>query len=227
MTERLKDLGLMKGNVDDAVGAGAHALFFPHGLGHMMGLDVHDMEALGQRYVGYDEETRPNLEQFGTKFLRMGRRLQEGFVVTDEPGIYFIPALIDDWRKRGLHKDFINYDKVEEYKDFGGVRIEDDILITKDGCRIVGKDVIPYHPKDIEEFMSKKLIKINIRKNEKINDNGNHDDIHHGRQCRGEERLCQKPEQASVHNDQIGAYNKRKGSEQVGYLLGFLYAVFF
>lgn len=155
MTERLKDLGLMKGNVDDAVGAGAHALFFPHGLGHMMGLDVHDMEALGQRYVGYDEETRPNLEQFGTKFLRMGRRLQEGFVVTDEPGIYFIPALIDDWRKRGLHKDFINYDKVEEYKDFGGIRIEDDILITKDGCRIVGKDVIPYHPKDIEEFMSK------------------------------------------------------------------------
>ena len=101
MTERLKELGLMKGDTDEAVAAGAHAMFLPHGLGHMMGMDVHDMEGLGQIYVGFDEETRPNLEQFGTNCLRMGRRLQEGFVVTDEPGIYFIPHLIDLWRNEG------------------------------------------------------------------------------------------------------------------------------
>lgn len=155
MTDRLKELGLMKGDTEEAVRAGAHAMFLPHGLGHMMGMDVHDMEGLGQIYVGFDDETRPNLEQFGTNCLRMGRRLEEGFVVTDEPGIYFIPALIDDWRAKGLHKDFINYEKLESYKDFGGIRIEDDVLITKDGCRFLGKDRIPYHPKDVEEFMSK------------------------------------------------------------------------
>ena len=154
MTDRLKELGLMKGNTDDAVAAGAHAMFLPHGLGHMMGMDVHDMEGLGQIYVGFDEETRPNLEQFGTNCLRMGRRLQEGFVVTDEPGIYFIPALIDEWRQKGLFTDYINYDKLETYKDFGGIRIEDDVLITKDGCRFLGKDRIPYHIADVEEFMS-------------------------------------------------------------------------
>lgn len=154
MTDRLKELGLMKGNTDDAVAAGAHAMFLPHGLGHMMGMDVHDMEGLGQIYVGFDEETRPNLEQFGTNCLRMGRRLEEGFVVTDEPGIYFIPALIDEWRQKGLFTDFINYDKLETYKDFGGIRIEDDVLITESGCRFLGKDRIPYHPKDVEEFMS-------------------------------------------------------------------------
>lgn len=155
MTERLKELGLMKGDVDEAVAAGAHAMFLPHGLGHMMGMDVHDMEGLGQTYVGFDDETRPNLEQFGTNCLRMGRRLEEGFVVTDEPGIYFIPALIDEWRAKGLHKDFINYEKLETYKDFGGIRIEDDILITSDGCRFLGEERIPYHPKDVEDFMSK------------------------------------------------------------------------
>ncbi len=154
MTERLKELGLMKGDVDEAVAAGAHAMFLPHGLGHMMGMDVHDMEGLGQIYVGFDEETRPNLEQFGTNCLRMGRRLQEGFVVTDEPGIYFIPALIDDWRAQGLHKDFLNYELLETYKDFGGIRIEDDVLITADGCRFLGEKRIPYHPKDIEDFMA-------------------------------------------------------------------------
>jgi len=154
MTDRLKELGLMKGSTEDAVREGAHAMFLPHGLGHMMGMDVHDMEGLGQIYVGFDEETRPNLEQFGTNCLRMGRRLEEGFVVTDEPGIYFIPALIDDWKSKGLHKDFINYEKLETYKDFGGVRIEDDVLITSDGCRFIGEDRIPYHPKDVEEFMS-------------------------------------------------------------------------
>ena len=131
----------MKGDTEDAVRAGAHAMFLPHGLGHMMGLDVHDMEGLGQNYVGFDDETQPST-QFGTNALRCGKRLQEGFVMTDEPGIYFIPALIDDWRAQGLHKDF------------GGIRIEDDILITKDGCRFLGDQLIPYHPKDVEAFMA-------------------------------------------------------------------------
>lgn len=153
MTERLKELGLMKGDTDEAVAAGAHAMFLPHGLGHMMGMDVHDMEGLGQTNVGFDEETRPNLEQFGTNALRMGRRLQQGFVVTDEPGIYFIPALIDEWKAGGHCKEFINFDLLETYKDFGGIRIEDDILITEDGCRFIGEKRIPYHPKDVEAFM--------------------------------------------------------------------------
>ena len=153
MTERLKELGLMKGDTDEAVAAGAHAMFLPHGLGHMMGMDVHDMEGLGQTNVGFDEETRPNLEQFGTNALRMGRRLQKGFVVTDEPGIYFIPALIDEWKTGGHCKEFINFDLLETYKDFGGIRIEDDILITEDGCRFIGEKRIPYHPKDVEAFM--------------------------------------------------------------------------
>ena len=154
MTERLIELGLMKGDTDAAVAAGAHAMFLPHGLGHMMGMDVHDMEGLGQIYVGFDEETRPNLEQFGTNCLRMGRKLEEGFVLTDEPGIYFIPALIDDWKASGHCKEFINFDKLETYKDFGGIRIEDDILITKDGCRFLGTKRIPYHPQELEAFMA-------------------------------------------------------------------------
>ncbi len=153
MTERLKELGLMKGDVDEAVAAGAHAMFLPHGLGHMMGMDVHDMEGLGQIYVGFDEETRPNLEQFGTNCLRMGRRLEEGFVVTDEPGIYFIPHLIDLWREEGHCAEFLNFDKLETYKDFGGIRLEDDILITSDGCRFLGSKRIPYHPQELEAFM--------------------------------------------------------------------------
>ena len=157
MTERLKELGLMKGDVDEAVAAGAHAMFLPHGLGHMMGMDVHDMEGLGQIYVGFDEETRPNLEQFGTNCLRMGRKLEEGFVLTDEPGIYFIPALIDDWKASGHCKEFLNFDKLETYKDFGGMRIEDDILITKDGCRFLGQKRIPYHPNELEEFMASNI----------------------------------------------------------------------
>lgn len=154
MTEKLKEIGLMKSDTDEAVRAGAHAMFMVHGLGHMMGMDVHDMESLDQINVGFDEEVRPILDQFGTNCLRMGRRLQEGFVVTDEPGIYFIPALIDDWKASGHCKEFINFDKLETYKDFGGIRIEDDVLITKDGCRFLGKDRIPYHPKDVEEFMA-------------------------------------------------------------------------
>lgn len=154
MTDRLKELGLMKGDTEEAVRAGAHAMFMCHGLGHMMGMDVHDMEGFDQINVGFDEEVRPNLEQFGTNCLRLGRRLQKGFVVTDEPGIYFIPALIDDWKVGGHCKEFINFDKLETYKDFGGIRIEDDLLITDDGCRFLGKDRIPYHPKDVEAFMA-------------------------------------------------------------------------
>jgi Xaa-Pro aminopeptidase len=153
MTERLKELGLMKGNTEDAVAAGAHAMFLQHGLGHMMGMDVHDMEGLGQIYVGFDDEVHPST-QFGTNCLRCGRRLQPGFVMTDEPGIYFIPALISKWKSEKLHTDFLNYDKIEQYLDFGGIRIEDDILITDKGCRVLGKDVIPYHPQDVEDFMT-------------------------------------------------------------------------
>lgn len=153
MTDRLKELGLMKGDTEAAVRAGAHAMFLPHGLGHMMGLDVHDMEGLGQIYVGFDNETRPILDQFGTNCLRMGRKLEKGFVVTDEPGIYFIPALIDEWRAKGHCKDFLNFDMLETYKDFGGIRLEDDVLITDDGCRFLGRNRIPYHPDEVEDFM--------------------------------------------------------------------------
>ncbi len=155
MTERLKELGLMKGDTDEAVAAGAHAMFMPHGLGHMMGLDVHDMEGLGQTYVGFDDEVRPDLEQFGTNCLRCGRRLQEGWVMSDEPGIYFIPALIDDWKASGHCAEFLNFPMLETYKDFGGIRIEDDILITKDGCRMLGKERIPYHIDDVEAYINK------------------------------------------------------------------------
>lgn len=153
LAQGLKDLGLMKGNVDDAVAAGAHALFMPHGLGHMMGLDVHDMEGLGQVYVGYDEETRPS-EQFGLASLRMGRSLQEGFVITDEPGCYFIPALIDKWRAENKFTEFLNYDIIDTYKDFGGIRLEDDVLITATGSRFLGKKHIPLTVEEVENIMN-------------------------------------------------------------------------
>jgi len=148
----LKNLDLMKGDVDEAVAAGAHAMFFPHGLGHMMGLDVHDMEGLGENFVGYDDEIKRS-DQFGTAFLRLGRKHQPGFVFTIEPGIYFIPALIDKWRNEKKFTEFINFDKVESYKDFGGIRIEDDILVTDDGYKVLGKP-IPKTVSDIEETMS-------------------------------------------------------------------------
>jgi len=154
ITSRLKDLGLMKGDVDEAVAAGAHALFLPHGLGHMMGLDVHDMEDLGQIYVGYNSETRP-IEQFGTASLRMGRKLEPGFVVTDEPGIYFIPELFAKWKRERINEHFINFDEVEKYLDFGGIRIEDDILITENGARRLGKKRIPAEMEDIENEIAK------------------------------------------------------------------------
>ncbi|MBR1838711.1 MAG: aminopeptidase P family protein [Bacteroidaceae bacterium] len=153
MTSRLKELGLMRGDTEEAVQAGAHALFLPHGLGHMMGMDVHDMEGLGQANVGYDSETRPS-SQFGLASLRMGRTLQKGFVVTDEPGIYFIPALIDLWKRDKICEEFLCFDKIETYKDFGGIRIEDDILITDDGCQVLGEERIPYRAAEIEEFIA-------------------------------------------------------------------------
>ena len=153
LAQGLKDLGIMKGDVEEAVAAGAHALFMPHGLGHMMGIDVHDMEDLGQNYVGYDDEVRPS-QQFGLASLRMGRRLEEGFVITGEPGCYFIPALIDKWRAEHLHTDFLNYDVIETFKDFGGIRLEDDILITPDGSRFTGEKRIPITLEEVEQFMN-------------------------------------------------------------------------
>ncbi len=163
MATRLKELGLMKGDTEEAVSAGAHALFLPHGLGHMMGMDVHDMEGLGQNYVGFDDEVRPKLDQFGTNALRMGRALKEGFVVTDEPGVYFIPALIDDWRAKRLHTDYICYERLEAYRNFGGIRIEDDLLITKDGCRLLGTKRIPYYICDVEKYMEENKQTNNLR----------------------------------------------------------------
>lgn len=148
----LKEIGLMQGNVEEAVAAGAHALFFPHGLGHMMGLDVHDMEDLGQIYVGYDDETRPS-DQFGTAYLRLGKTLKQGFVLTVEPGIYFIPALIDQWKAENKHSAFINYSEVEKFRSFGGIRLEDDVLVTTDGYKRLGKKRIPISVTEVESFM--------------------------------------------------------------------------
>ena len=139
------ELGFFKGDVDEAVAEGVHAMFFPCGLGHMMGLDVHDMEDLGEQYVGYDNE--PKSTQFGIKSLRLARKLEPGFVLTIEPGIYFIPDLIDKWRSEKKFTDFLNYDQLEAYKDFGGCRNEEDFLITENGARLLGKPI----PKTIEE----------------------------------------------------------------------------
>lgn len=147
--EGLKEIGLMKGNTDDALAANAHTLFMPHGLGHMMGMDVHDMEGLGEDYVGYDEHTKRATE-FGNAYLRLGKKLKPGFVLTNEPGIYFIPALIDQFRSEGKFTNFVNYDKVETYKDFGGIRIEDDVLVTDSGYRVLGKP-IPKTVADVEK----------------------------------------------------------------------------
>ncbi len=152
ITDGLKQLGLMKGDTDSAVEQGAHALFMPHGLGHMMGLDVHDMEDLGEDYVGYDEEiTRAG--NFGTAFLRLGRKLKPGFVLTVEPGTYFIPALVDQWEQENKFRDFIRYDKVRDYLGFGGIRIEDDVLVTDEGYSVLGRP-IPKTIDDIEAFMA-------------------------------------------------------------------------
>jgi len=143
------DLGFFKGDVEQALAQGVHAMFFPCGLGHMMGLDVHDMEDLGEQYVGYDNEAKSN--QFGAKSLRLGRKLEPGFVLTIEPGIYFIPDLIDKWRTEKKFTDFLNYEKLGAYKNFGGCRNEEDFLITADGCRLLGKS-IPKTIKEVEDM---------------------------------------------------------------------------
>ena len=145
IAQGLKDLGMMRGNVEEAVAAGAHAMFFPCGTGHMMGLDVHDMEDLGEVYVGYDGQPKSTL--FGLKSLRLARPMEPGFVATIEPGIYFIPELIDMWRAEGRFTQFINFEAVEKYKDFSGIRNEEDIVITNDGYRVLGKR----KPKTIQE----------------------------------------------------------------------------
>ena len=152
LTSGLKEVGLMKGDIEEAVKAGAHALFMPHGLGHMMGLDVHDMEDFGEDFVGYNDEIQRS-EQFGTANLRLGKELKPGFVITNEPGIYFIPALMDKWKEEGLHLDYINYDKVNEYRTFGGIRLEDDVLVTEEGNRLIGKR-IPVSVEEVESIMS-------------------------------------------------------------------------
>lgn len=154
IAEGLKEVGVMKGNIDEAVAKGAHAMFFPHGLGHMMGLDVHDMEGYGQVFVGYDDVTRP-INQFGTENLRLGKKLEEGFVITNEPGVYFIPALIEKWKKEKINNEFINFDLLEkEYLDFGGIRLEDDLLITSNGSRILGERV-PITVEEVENEVQK------------------------------------------------------------------------
>jgi Xaa-Pro aminopeptidase len=145
----MKELGLMKGDTDEAVAAGAHALFMPHGIGHMMGLDVHDMEALGENFIGYNDEVKRS-EQFGTAFLRFALPYKPGHVFTIEPGCYFIPELIEKWKAEGRHREFINYEKIGKYMSIGGIRIEDDVLITEKGHKVLGKP-IPKTVKEIEE----------------------------------------------------------------------------
>ncbi|MEM9990179.1 MAG: aminopeptidase P family protein [Bacteroidota bacterium] len=146
IVEGLKAIGLMRGDTNEAVAAGAHALFFPHGLGHHIGLDVHDMENLGEDYVGYDTHIRRST-QFGTAYLRLGKHLAAGNVITVEPGIYFIPELMDRWQQAAKFVEFINYDALTHYRGFSGIRIEDDVLITENGHRVLGKPI----PKTIQE----------------------------------------------------------------------------
>lgn len=149
ITSEMKALGLMKGDVDEAVAAGAHALFMPHGLGHMMGLDVHDMEALGENFIGYDDEVIRS-DQFGTAFLRFALPYKPGHVFTVEPGCYFIPELIEKWKAEGKFKEFINYNKIDSYMSIGGIRIEDNVLITEKGHKVLGKPI----PKTVNEVES-------------------------------------------------------------------------
>ncbi|MFP4664106.1 MAG: aminopeptidase P family protein [Bacteroidales bacterium] len=149
LAKGLTELGIMKGDYEEAVMNGAHALFQPHGLGHMMGLDVHDMEGLGEDFAGYDDKVK-RADQFGLSGLRLGRELKEGFVLTNEPGCYFIPELIDLWKRDKKHTAFINYEKLESYRDFGGIRLEDDLLVTKDGNRLLGQKRIPIKPEEVE-----------------------------------------------------------------------------
>ena len=144
----LKALGLTKGNTEDALECGAPALFMPHGLGHALGLDTHDMEDLGETYVGYDDEIQRSTI-FGYRSLRFGKKLKERHVITVEPGIYFIPQLIEKWKQEKINTDFINFDRLEDYYNFGGIRLEDDIVVTKDGCLLVSRNRLPITIDDI------------------------------------------------------------------------------
>jgi Xaa-Pro aminopeptidase len=152
LAEDLKAIGCMKGDLDAAVREGAHAMFFQCGLGHMMGYDVHDMEGLGEQYVGYDP-TVMRSAQFGLKSLRMGRALEPGMVMTVEPGIYMIPTLMDKWKAEGKFTDFLNYDVINKFRSFGGIRVEDDVVITETGCGILGKR-IPIEIEEVEALAS-------------------------------------------------------------------------
>ena len=153
MLEQLKALDFVRGDVDEMVACGISGLFMPHGLGHNMGMDVHDMEDLGENYVGYGDE-RQRSPLLGMGNLRMARDLKPGHVISDEPGIYFIPALIEQWKREGTDKGFVNYAKLEDYYDFGGIRLEDDVLVTEDGARRLGSRRLPIKSSDIEEIMS-------------------------------------------------------------------------
>ena len=153
LLEGLKTLDLVRGDVDEMLPLGISGLFMPHGLGHNMGMDVHDMEDLGENYVGYAEDQKRH-PLLGLGNLRMARRLEPGHVITDEPGLYFIPALIEQWKREGTDKGFVNYEKLEGYYDFGGIRLEDDILVTADGARRLGSQRLPILSSDIEEVMS-------------------------------------------------------------------------
>ena len=153
LLEGLKELDLVRGDVDEMLPLGISGLFMPHGLGHNMGMDVHDMEDLGENYVGYAEDQKRH-PLLGLGNLRMARRLEPGHVVTDEPGIYFIPALIEQWKREGTDKGFVNYEKLAGYYDFGGIRLEDDVLVTADGARRLGSRRLPIKSSDIEDIMS-------------------------------------------------------------------------
>lgn len=156
LTQGMIDMGIFKGNAEDAVANDVFTLIFQCGVGHMMGLDVHDMESLGEQYVGYTPEEPKDTKAFGWKSLRLGRPVQSGFVVTVEPGIYMIPELMDIWKTENKHREFVNYEKLDEYRDFGGIRVEDDFLITDDGYRRLGNGLI-YKREDVEEVRAKAL----------------------------------------------------------------------
>lgn len=152
MLEELKALDIVRGDLDNMLECGIAGLFMPHGLGHNMGMDVHDMEDYGEDYVGYDDDQKRS-PQLGLGSLRMARKLVPGNVITDEPGIYFIPALIEKWKAANTDQGFVNYQKLESYYDFGGIRLEDDVLVTADGARRLGKERLPIFPDDVEEAM--------------------------------------------------------------------------
>jgi Xaa-Pro aminopeptidase len=151
LAEGMKAMGLMKGNVDEAVAAGAHALFFQCGTGHMMGLDVHDMEDLGEAYVGYDDSLKKETQLFGLKSLRLGKALEPGYVFTIEPGIYMIPELIDLWKSERRFESFINYSEVEKFRDFSGIRLENNYVMTPEGSKMLGKP-LAIAIQDVEEI---------------------------------------------------------------------------